>query len=246
MVCTLCTLNFLQESKEGYGLILDRVKEYIIQIKNDWNEPRRNSDDTEGILVRLERLFHHILTLEMIYNGADLAEIMRNLQLVISAIQEQSLDKQVLRPTFMYSGKKGAPKFEISKEQLEYFVENGFTIPQMSNMLNVSCSTIKRRFREYSLTITQTYSMITDQELDKKVEGYLKEFPNTGYKRMRGFLISENIRIQEQRIRECMRRVDPQGVILRSLQSRPILRRKYSVKGPLSLWHMDGNHKLIM
>ena len=42
-----------------------------------------------------------------------------------------------------------------------------------------------------------------------------------------------------------MRRVDPEGVLLRTLQSRPVLRRAYQVARSLSLWHIDGNHKLI-
>ncbi|XP_057186595.1 uncharacterized protein LOC130552378 [Triplophysa rosa] len=42
-----------------------------------------------------------------------------------------------------------------------------------------------------------------------------------------------------------MRRVDPQGVLMRSLQLNPRRRRKYSVPGPNSLWHIDANHKLI-
>ena len=37
-------------------------------------------------------------------------------------------------------------------------------------------------------------------------------------------------------------RVDPQGTFMRRLIC--LQRRKYSVAGPQSLWHMDLNHKL--
>lgn len=40
-----------------------------------------------------------------------------------------------------------------------------------------------------------------------------------------------------------MQRVDPQGVAVRWLRLTP--RRQYNVSGPLALWHIDGNHKLI-
>ena len=46
-------------------------------------------------------------------------------------------------------------------------------------------------------------------------------------------------------MRESLRRVDPEAVMLRTLQSRPVLRQKYKVAGPLSLWCHDGDHKLI-
>jgi hypothetical protein len=42
-----------------------------------------------------------------------------------------------------------------------------------------------------------------------------------------------------------MQRVDPEGILLRALEMNTIRRRQYSVAGPLSLWHIDGNHKLI-
>nr|XP_023666600.1 uncharacterized protein LOC111843332 [Paramormyrops kingsleyae]XP_023666601.1 uncharacterized protein LOC111843332 [Paramormyrops kingsleyae] len=42
-----------------------------------------------------------------------------------------------------------------------------------------------------------------------------------------------------------MQRVDPHGVWMRTLQLTPRRRRKYFVPAPNSLWHIDGNHKLI-
>ena len=42
-----------------------------------------------------------------------------------------------------------------------------------------------------------------------------------------------------------MRRVNPEGVLLRALELNVVRRRSYQVQGPLSLWHIDGNHKLI-
>lgn len=62
---------------------------------------------------------------------------------------------------------------------------------------------------------------------------------------MTGFLQSRGLRFQQKRIREAMRRVYPAGVILRALEMRTIHRRKYRVPGPLALWHIDGNHKLV-
>eukprot|EP00794_Sanderia_malayensis_P010399 gene10399-11483_t len=73
----------------------------------------------------------------------------------------------------------------------------------------------------------------------------LKEFPNCGYRRMRGFLTARGLHIQWTRIQESMKRVCPQGILMRSLEINTIQRRTYKVRAPLSLWHIDGNHKLI-
>ncbi|XP_077419460.1 uncharacterized protein LOC144050240 isoform X2 [Vanacampus margaritifer] len=52
-------------------------------------------------------------------------------------------------------------------------------------------------------------------------------------------------RVQWQRIRESMHRVDTAGIVLRMSALRCVVRRTYSVPGPRSLMHIDTNHKLI-
>ena len=62
---------------------------------------------------------------------------------------------------------------------------------------------------------------------------------------MTGALTSRGIKVQQVCICEAMRRVNPEGVLLRVLAINTVNRRKYQVYGPLALWHVDGNHKLI-
>ena len=69
--------------------------------------------------------------------------------------------------------------------------------------------------------------------------------PETGYKRMTGFLRSRGVVVQQSRIREAMRKVNPEGTMLRALRLHVTHRRSYQVSSPLALWHIDGNHKLI-
>ena len=68
-------------------------------------------------------------------------------------------------------------------------------------------------------------------------------FPMCGSKQMAGHLLARGFRIQQSRVREAQRRVDPEGVVMRQLTVTQ--RRQYSVPAPLSLYHIDGNHKLI-
>ena len=72
----------------------------------------------------------------------------------------------------------------------------------------------------------------------------LSHFPNTGYKRMQGFLLQRNIRVTQNRIRAGMRLVDPSGVNERTKQNRAIVRRQYFVTYFNELWHLDTNLKL--
>ena len=140
---------------------------------------------------------------------------------------------------------RGRPSFDISMETLDCLLSRNFTVPDIASMLNVSVRTIRNRMTAYNLAVGNSYTRMTDDELDEQVLGIMKEFPNTGYKHMMGHLKSKGLRIGVMKVRESMRRVDPMGIVARSLQLRTIRRRKYNVPHPNALWHLDGNHKLI-
>ncbi len=88
-----------------------------------------------------------------------------------------------------------------------------------------------------------TYSDVTDDHLNQLVREAQNLNPNTGIRLTKGFLAAKGHRVQLHRIRESLVWTDPVGIIER--QSQTVIRRKYQVHGPLSLWHIDGNHKLI-
>lgn len=142
-------------------------------------------------------------------------------------------------------GQKGRPRIIVSQEQLEFLVGLGFSTVNIASLLGVSESTVKRRLSDFGIPVRGSYTELTDDQLDAVILSILQDFPNTGYKRMTGFLRSRGLRVQQLRIRESIRRVDPAGVLLRSLEMRITQRRRYQVPGPLALWHIDGNHKLI-
>ena len=115
----------------------------------------------------------------------------------------------------------------------------------MTGILGVSQRTVERRLQEYNLRLSSNYSNLRDEELDTMIRGILTDFPDTGYKRMTGFLRARGVVLQQIRIREAMRRANPEGTLLRALTLNVIQRRSYQVASPLALWHIDGNHKLI-
>ena len=145
----------------------------------------------------------------------------------------------------VFTGSSGRPRYNISREQLEFLVQKRFSTAEIAVLLGVGKRTVERRLEEFHLSIRATYSDMSNEELDAEITSILRNFPNTGYKRMTGFLLSRNVRIQQQRIREAMRRVNPEGTLLRALELNIVQRRKYQVRSPLALWHIDGNHKLV-
>ena len=86
---------------------------------------------------------------------------------------------------------------------------------------------------------------MTDQELDHIISVVKAQMPNAGYRMVQGHLVSMGIRVQGWRMMASMHRVDAAGIFMRMTQLGCVVRRSYSVRGPLSLVHIDTNHKLI-
>lgn len=161
----------------------------------------------------------------------------------LAAFGNQALSASPAQASTVLSGAVGRPSFHISPTQLEFLINNRFSVPQIAQIIGVSISTIRRRMLTFNMSIRATYSTITDEELDSMVSRMQQQYPNWGNRQMYGYLLSQNLRVQFSRVRESQSRVDPNGSVLRSLFS--LQRRSYSVCGPQHLWHIDGHHKLI-
>ena len=74
----------------------------------------------------------------------------------------------------VFTENRGRPSYVIPKEQLELFIELGFHIPEMANMLSVCAKTVQRRLikrlKDYGLSITNTYSNISNETLDSQTK----------------------------------------------------------------------------
>ena len=103
------------------------------------------------------------------------------------------------------------------------------------------CRTIERRMAALSLRASN-FSAITDSELDRLVERIVSMHPQSVRKQVSSQLRSQGYKMQRQRVRDSIRRVDPIGIEMRS--GRRLHRRVYHVESPNSLWHLDGYHKL--
>ena len=64
-------------------------------------------------------------------------------------------------------------------------------------MQQVGSRTVKKRLHDFSIKLIGSFSVISDQELDREVELIFAEFPNSGYKNMRDYLRANGYKIQE-------------------------------------------------
>ena len=208
-------------------------------------------DDTlDSFIVSLEFVYREMVVLEATsqLNAGQLQAtdiIRKSLSTLRSLSDLRSMPandwRTQVRP--VSTGLVGRPCFQIPREQLSYLIENGFSVPQIADMIGVSVRTVRRRMDDYDLSIRAQYSALSDSELDSMVTEIQSQFPMCGNRQMQGHLLARGHRVQQIRVREAQRRVDPQGTIIRRLHA--LNRREYSVPSPRSLYHIDGNHKLI-
>lgn len=138
----------------------------------------------------------------------------------------------------------GRPRLDISQALLESLQQIGFRWNDMARILRVSSRTLRRRRHELGMQVQgRVFSAMTDVELDNVVRQVLEVTPASGLRMVQGSLRQQGFRVQRARILHSLRRVDPITSTLRN--SRRIIRRSYNVCNPNSLWHIDGNHKLI-
>ncbi|XP_076843839.1 uncharacterized protein LOC143527165 isoform X3 [Brachyhypopomus gauderio] len=100
-------------------------------------------------------------------------------------------------------------------------------------------------FRQDCISRLQTRLEHALSNLDMMVRNIKSRLPHAGYRTVKGCLQSEGHRVQWARVRASMHRVDTAGILLRLSSMGCVIRRKYSVPGPLCMQHIDTNHKLI-
>ena len=195
---------------------------------------------------KIDWLISLILRFASSFNREErLLELLQEARRLLIQLENDIQPNNLRLPNLDRSSQRGRPRFHIAQDQLELLLDYGLKASDIAKMLCVSEKTIYRRLKEFGILVRDTYSDINDTSLDISVRNICQQFPNCGYKMMRGHLLSKDIKIQEYRVRESMRRVDPDGIVIRALQLKVTHRRVYNVRGPLALWHMDGNHKLI-
>ena len=149
----------------------------------------RDAAALEYALFRVDVLYQAVQRFsDLLPEGDAILDRVNNVRQILSAaIDVNESDHEGYCTECQISVHRGRPRFKISKEQLDFFVENGFTVPNIACLLNVSCSTIERR-REFNISVRNKYSNVSDQDLDNIVLAVKQNFPNTGYKQMKGFL----------------------------------------------------------
>lgn len=141
------------------------------------------------------------------------------------------------------TGKRGRPSKHIDPEYLKEATASNRNIKLgvLAAALNIHRHTLRKRLWE--LGLYKRFDEIDDADLDLLTRQYKAKKPTSGLRYLRGHFRRHGIRVQRERARHSLRRVDALGQALRTHLA--IRRRRYKVPRPNYLWHGDGHHKLI-
>ena len=199
-----------------------------------------NEHEQEQLLEKAEQTLRDVIYLERVLpHGARIVRVLSEMvECMIETCEDAGLQQYEIEQR-----SKGRPSFVISREQLLFLLEHGFTQCSIGKLFGCSAGTVKRRITEFQLESCLRFCNIDDQLLDMMVEDIQRKYPKWGEKSVYGHFSSVGMKLQRWRIRESLRRVSPSAVKQRFRQA--IHRREYRVPYPNSLWHIDGYHKLI-
>lgn len=193
---------------------------------------RRNEE--EGPVQELQEYTRHV---------DDLMEAIR--QLILHwELHMETLDARMERmayhaPRIHHARRRGRPKFHITSDQLQYLRSLSFSWTAISSLLCVSRMTVYRRRKAYGL-LGEPRTVPNDAELSGVVRRICSGMPEIGQILVHGRIRAMGYHVTRERLREVMRAQDPLNTALR-MPGGLTARRKYSVAGPNSLWHV-GKH----
>lgn len=148
-------------------------------------ELRQAAVDThcDNFFFRLESIVH-VLSRFVVYRSLrQEEEIFSLLNIALHELHIYSLPVQTCERFFF-----------LSEQQLKYLLDEHFTVKEIAAMYSVSQRTIRNRMTQYQLSVRQTYSDISDEDLKIHVMEFIASCPNTGQKMVMGHLKARGIR----------------------------------------------------
>ncbi len=143
--------------------------------KNALTECLRNFEEGKSLDYISYRFEHTLLTvmqMEFVNDGPNefivtLRQLLLEAREILENLLHDAYSHEASDRLVFASGEPGRPAFEIWREILQFYVENGFNSPRISEMLGVSKSTV---FNDWEHTVCPQNLKgfnIADEEVDK-------------------------------------------------------------------------------
>ncbi|KAJ3280996.1 hypothetical protein HDU79_011166 [Rhizoclosmatium sp. JEL0117] len=241
--------------------LIESITEYAVTIlRRSYRVMERQSMDRDALhqaILYLTPLCHFVLSKQELLGDVLVLELTGALNLAESKLQSllSRVDETIrnmysgkLRVSKLETGLPGRPAEIVDLKQVEALRQFGVKWVTISELAGLDRGTIAKQVKEATLAGTFrdpfVWSDVTEPNLLRAVHRIINRHRRSGADFVQAHLLSEEgIRVTRERVRKAVKDADPIGVFNRLIKA--IVRRKYTVAGPHSLQHIDGNHKLV-
>lgn len=123
-------------------------------------------EDMDFVYIRIEEILNVLSRFSETTSIPNAPEVLRSLVSALEILDScQCTVLNGCQAPIIRSGKTGRPRFDISKEHLEFLLEFDFTVPEIARLLDVSVRTIRRRMKELELSVKQCFTDISEEDL---------------------------------------------------------------------------------
>ena len=141
----------MASSNEGIANALSIIEDIIARL-DSLNDP----DCVESFPIRLEVLKRHLINIDVDVVTLELVDrVVRSLKQ-----SEQMYSASNTRPFIcseagkIHTGRRGKPSYDVHEGQLNFLLEQGFKVSEISGMMGVSKRTLERRMRLFGISVT--------------------------------------------------------------------------------------------
>ena len=131
-----------------------------------------NEDNLDSVSYRIDWLYNSLVRYVGVYDlvSEQVISLIRDAKDLLQILVSQNDVPHSYRVEQVSNGGRGRPRFDVSKEQLEFLLERGFSVPAVAQILGISVRTTERRLQEFGISATQLFTLINDQTLDRTIE----------------------------------------------------------------------------
>ena len=133
--------------ENDYVLSAIAVVEDLLSRLDACNDP----DCCEAIAFRLDVLKRFLINVGIEDVTLQLVDVacrkFRHCEQRFNALENSAFTPKI------YSGRRGKPSYDIHEGQVNYLLEQGFKVGEISEMLGVSKRTLERRMRSFGLSV---------------------------------------------------------------------------------------------
>ena len=130
----------------------------------------------------------------------------------------------------------------MTRDEIVHLKELNYSWTKIAEILQISRQTLYRRLQQFGIDPCK-FSLISESDLDDVIKDIKVSHPSSGEVMMQGHLMHRGIKVPREKLRSAIHRVDHDNTVNR--RTSVIRRRVYSTHCPNSVWHIDGNHKMI-